>query len=93
MPHELSQLFSKVNLDNSLSSWSSVLAELNQLYIKDAVYFHHPKYVAHLNCPLVLPAVIAEMLIGAINSSMDTWDQSAGATLIEQKCLLGPWIS
>lgn len=87
LPHELSQLFAKVNLDNSLSCWSSVLAELNQLYIKDAVYFHHPKYVAHLNCPLVLPAVIAEMLIGAINSSMDTWDQSAGATLIEQKVL------
>ncbi|MFS1537492.1 MAG: pyridoxal phosphate-dependent decarboxylase family protein [Candidatus Phlomobacter fragariae] len=87
LPHELSQLFSKVNLDNPLSSWASVLAELNQLYIKDAVYFHHPKYVAHLNCTLVLPAVIAEMLIGAINSSMDTWDQSAGATLIEQKVL------
>ncbi|CDG16942.1 putative L-2,4-diaminobutyrate decarboxylase [Xenorhabdus doucetiae] len=87
LPKELSPLFSSVNLDNPLDSWDLALEELEHLYIKDAVYFHHPKYVAHLNCPLVLPAVIAETIIGAINSSVDTWDQSAGGTLIEQKIL------
>ncbi len=65
----------------------SALDELQQLYIKDAIYFHHPKYVAHLNCPVVLPAVLAESIISTLNSSLDTWDQSAGATLIEQKVL------
>ncbi|CCW31709.1 putative L-2,4-diaminobutyrate decarboxylase [Xenorhabdus nematophila F1] len=87
LPKELSPLFSKINLDYPLDSWELALEELQHLYMKDAVYFHHPKYVAHLNCPLVLPAVIAETIIGAINSSVDTWDQSAGGTLIEQKVL------
>ncbi|MEQ1965013.1 aspartate aminotransferase family protein [Xenorhabdus khoisanae] len=86
-PNELSSLFSSINLNNPVGSWELVLEELHHLYFKEAVYFHHPKYVAHLNCPLVLPAVIAETIIGAINSSVDTWDQSAGGTLIEQKIL------
>ncbi|REF28966.1 L-2,4-diaminobutyrate decarboxylase [Xenorhabdus cabanillasii] len=87
LPNELSSLFKKINLDNPLGSWEYALEELQHLYIKDAVYFHHPKYVAHLNCPLVLPSAIAETIIGCINSSVDTWDQSAGGTLIEQKVL------
>jgi L-2,4-diaminobutyrate decarboxylase len=33
----------------------------------------------------VIPAIAAEVLISAINSSLDTWDQSAGGTLIEQR--------
>lgn len=32
-------------------------------------------------------AVLAESIISTLNSSLDTWDQSAGATLIEQKVL------
>ncbi|MBC8951997.1 putative decarboxylase involved in desferrioxamine biosynthesis [Xenorhabdus sp. PB62.4] len=40
---------------------------------------------ACLNCSLVLPAVIAETIIGVIHSSVDTWDQSADGTLIEHK--------
>ena len=31
--------------------------------------------------------MIAEQLLTAINSSLDTWDQSAGGTLIEQKII------
>ena len=57
------------------------------MYLDHAVYFHHPRYMAHLNCPVTYPAVVAEHIIGAINTSVDTWDQSAGATLIEQKLI------
>lgn len=66
---ELSPDFYCVNLNQPLMSMDSVLDELQQLYVKGAVYFHHPKYVAHLNCPVVLPAVLAESIISAINSS------------------------
>ncbi|WP_408673239.1 hypothetical protein [Xenorhabdus doucetiae] len=45
LPKELSPLFFSVNLDNPLDSWGLVLEELEHLYIKDAVHFHHPKYV------------------------------------------------
>ncbi|SUP81740.1 pyridoxal phosphate-dependent decarboxylase family protein [Yersinia pseudotuberculosis] len=56
LPSELSPDFYCIDLNQPLTSLDSALDELQQIYIKDAVYFHHPKYVAHLNCPVVLPA-------------------------------------
>lgn len=87
LPAELAAQFKHVDLTQPLFNIDRVLEELDQLYLRDAVYFHHPKYLAHLNCPTVLPAQLAELFISAINSSVDTWDQSAGATLIEQKVI------
>lgn len=85
LPHELAPRFAGVDLDEPLSSTQAALAELRELYLRDAVWFHHPKYVAHLNCPVVLPSLLAEQIMAAVNTSVDTWDQSAGGTLIEQK--------
>ena len=76
-----------VDLANPLADFPAVLNELKSVYLDHAVYFHHPRYMAHLNCPVTYPAVVAEHIIGAINTSVDTWDQSAGATLIEQKLI------
>lgn len=73
-------------LDSPLGDNDAALAELQALYLNDAVWFHHPKYVAHLNCPVVLPSLLAEQIMAAVNSSVDT-DQSAGGTLIEQKVI------
>ena len=84
---QLSQLVADIDLSQPLHSVDKALDEIKALYLDHAVYFHHPKYVAHLNCPVAYPAVIAEQLLSAINSSLDTWDQSAGGTLIEQKLI------
>lgn len=64
-----------------------MLDELEDVYLRDAIYFHHPRYLAHLNCPVVIPAVVGEAVLSAVNSSLDTWDQSAGGTLIERKLI------
>lgn len=87
LPSELVDEFTRVDLHQPLESAEAALAELETLYLRDAVYFHHPKYLAHLNCPLVLPALLGESILSSINSSVDTWDQSAGGTLIEQKVI------
>ena len=87
LPHELADEFRSVDLNSPLGNNEAALAELSQLYLRDAVWFHHPKYVAHLNCPVVLPSLMAEQVMAAVNSSVDTWDQSAGGTLIEQKVI------
>jgi L-2,4-diaminobutyrate decarboxylase len=76
-----------VDLDTPLADSASVIEEVRRLYLDDAVWFHHPSYVAHLNCPVVVPAVVADQVATAVNSSLDTWDQSAGATLIERRLL------
>ncbi|MEU6402226.1 lysine decarboxylase DesA [Streptomyces sp. NPDC046985] len=75
----------RIDLDQPLGDTAAVLDELEEVYLRDAVYFHHPRYVAHLNCPVVIPAVLGEAVLSAVNSSLDTWDQSAGGTLIERK--------
>ncbi|MFF4830648.1 lysine decarboxylase DesA [Streptomyces sp. NPDC001315] len=77
----------QIDLDKPLHDTSAVLDELEEVYLRDAVYFHHPRYLAHLNCPVVIPAVLGEAVLSAVNSSLDTWDQSAGGTLIERKLI------
>ncbi|MYW15591.1 lysine decarboxylase DesA [Streptomyces sp. SID486] len=83
----LSPRIDAIDLDRPLGDTTAVLDELEDVYLRDAVYFHHPRYLAHLNCPVVIPAVLAEAVLSAVNSSLDTWDQSAGGTLIERKLI------
>ncbi|MEU6846371.1 lysine decarboxylase DesA [Streptomyces sp. NPDC046716] len=86
-PDALSPTVDAVNLDEPLHDTIAALDELEDVYLRDAVYFHHPRYLAHLNCPVVIPAVLGEAVLSAVNSSLDTWDQSAGGTLIERKLI------
>jgi len=86
-PGELAPRLSSINIDQPLDSVHVALKELESIYLDDAIYFHHKRYMAHLNCPIVYPAILAELISSSINSSLDTWDQSVGATLIEQKLI------
>ncbi|MGW0205307.1 lysine decarboxylase DesA [Streptomyces sp. NPDC003233] len=83
----LSPLIDAIDLDRPLGTTTAALDELEEVYLRDAVYFHHPRYLAHLNCPVVIPAVLGEAVLCAVNSSLDTWDQSAGGTLIERRLI------
>ncbi|MEV0000288.1 aspartate aminotransferase family protein [Streptomyces sp. NPDC050848] len=86
-PAALAPAVDAVDLDKPLGDSSAALDELESVYLRDAVYFHHPRYLGHLNCPVVIPAVLGEAVLSAVNSSLDTWDQSAGGTLIERKLI------
>ncbi|WP_020681816.1 pyridoxal phosphate-dependent decarboxylase family protein [Marinobacterium rhizophilum] len=87
LPHELATAFQDIDLDQCHEDLDAALTEVERLYLRDAVHFDHPRYVAHLNCPVAIPALLGELILSAINTSVDTWDQSAGATFIEQKLL------
>ncbi|WP_348760739.1 aspartate aminotransferase family protein [uncultured Salinisphaera sp.] len=86
-PATLAPRISQITLDGPGIGFDNALDELGPLYLDPAIYFHHPRYVAHLNCPVLTSAAAAEVVAAAINTSMDTWDQSTGATLIEQKLI------
>ncbi|MEV0968384.1 pyridoxal phosphate-dependent decarboxylase family protein [Microtetraspora glauca] len=86
-PSRLAPEVSGIDLELPLHDPSAALDELDDVYLRDAVYFHHPRYLAHLNCPVVIPALLGEAVLSAVNSSLDTWDQSAGATLIERRLI------
>jgi L-2,4-diaminobutyrate decarboxylase len=86
-PDRLGPAISEIDLDRPLGDPAAALDELDRVYLRDAVYFHHPRYLAHLNCPVAIPAVLGEAVLSAVNSSLDTWDQSAGGTLIERRLI------
>ncbi|UVI37938.1 pyridoxal-dependent decarboxylase [Brevibacterium spongiae] len=76
-----------VDLDTTGVGNAEALREVDALYADNAVWFHHPSYVAHLNCPVAVPAVAAEAMLAAINTSVDTYDQSEVATLMERRLI------
>lgn len=84
---ELKTIFEKIDINKEPLDSKFVMDELDDIYLKHAIAFHLPKYIAHLNCPVVIPSLIGEQILSAVNSSLDTFDQSAGGTYIEQKLI------
>jgi L-2,4-diaminobutyrate decarboxylase len=63
------------------------MAELKQRLgqvIRESISVSHPYTAAHLHTPVLLPALGAEMMISALNQSMDSFDQAPSATVIEE---------
>lgn len=65
----------------------AAIARAVEYFLKDSLSVHHPQCVAHLHCPSLVVSQAAEVMINATNQSMDSWDQSPSATLIEIKLI------
>ncbi|SDD74408.1 pyridoxal phosphate-dependent decarboxylase family protein [Auraticoccus monumenti] len=76
---------SRIDLDRPAAGLAEAMEETAGLYVDHAIWFHEPRYMAHLNCPVAVPALAADALASAVNTSVDTWDQSTSATLIERR--------
>lgn len=58
-----------------------------EYYFNNSLKVHHPHCVAHLHCPTLVISQVAELLMNASNQSMDSWDQSPSATIMEIKLI------
>jgi glutamate/tyrosine decarboxylase-like PLP-dependent enzyme len=83
-PREAASRVAATDLDAPLGDSGAVLDELSRLWLDETIWFHEPTYAAHLNCPIVIPALMAEVFISGVNASLDTFDQSVGGTFIER---------
>ncbi|OAS14658.1 pyridoxal phosphate-dependent decarboxylase family protein [Paenibacillus oryzisoli] len=54
---------------------------------KHAAVVNHPACVAHLHCPPLQASLMAETLLATLNQSMDSWDQSMSATMLEEEII------
>ena len=90
-PDELATRSAAVDLDTPLGDLTSALEEVRTLYLDHAVGYHHPRYLAHLNCPVAIPALAAEALTASVNTAVETWDQGTSACLIEQRLI--DWVT
>lgn len=61
------------------------LAELGTLFAAGSVDPAEPWCAAHLHCPPLAVAVAADVVAGALNPSMDSWDQAPVATELERE--------
>jgi L-2,4-diaminobutyrate decarboxylase len=58
--------------------------------VRHSVAVSHPWVAAHLHCPPLIPALAAEVVLSALNQSMDSFDQAPAATAVEQS--LTAWL-
>jgi L-2,4-diaminobutyrate decarboxylase len=60
-----------------------VWAELADLVVRHSVDPGHTGTAAHLHCASMVHAASAELAVGALNQSMDSFDQAPAATYVE----------
>ncbi|MDF7649557.1 aspartate aminotransferase family protein [Erwiniaceae bacterium L1_54_3] len=85
----IAELRERITLDfnpNGLGNQAAIERAI-EYFLKDSLSVHHPQCVAHLHCPSLVVSQAAEVLINATNQSMDSWDQSPSATIIEVKLI------
>jgi len=63
---------------------TAVLKEVRAV-VENSVALWHPFTAAHLHCPPLIPALAAEVVLTALNQSMDSFDQDPAATVLEQR--------
>jgi L-2,4-diaminobutyrate decarboxylase len=65
----------------------AALKEYGEFFTTHAASPSHPLCMAHLHCPPSLAGVASEVLIAAMNQSLDSWDQSPSATVLEVEAI------
>ncbi|HEY6370256.1 MAG TPA: aspartate aminotransferase family protein [Candidatus Sulfotelmatobacter sp.] len=82
----LADLIATDFLPDAPSASEQISATLSTV-VSNSVAVNHPNTVAHLHCPPLLAALAAEVVITALNQSMDSFDQAPIATVVEQKMI------
>lgn len=85
-PKELSALLGSRMFARIPASSANLAATLRKV-VANSINVTHPRTAAHLHCPPLLSALAAEVVISALNQSMDSFDQAPIATVVEQKMM------
>ena len=85
-PQVLAETIANNFLPDDANSWESISATLRNV-ISNSVAVTHPHTAAHLHCPPLMAAVAAEVVISALNQSMDSFDQAPIASIVEQNII------
>ena len=83
-PNILAEAIPNDFLPKSENSWEKIAATLRTV-VANSIAVSNPRTVAHLHCPPLLASLAAEVVITALNQSMDSFDQAPIASVMEQK--------
>jgi L-2,4-diaminobutyrate decarboxylase len=81
-PAELQKLFAGEILPPTGMPDSQVWKAVEEV-IANSISLTHPATIAHLHCPPLIASLAAEVVVSALNASMDSFDQAPAATLLE----------
>jgi L-2,4-diaminobutyrate decarboxylase len=81
-PAELAALLDGTVLPQLGSPIDEVLGKVRTI-IAHSVAITHPNTIAHLHSPPLITSLAAEVIIAALNQSMDSFDQGPAATMLE----------
>ena len=59
--------------------------DLARIVADHSIQLHHPSYMGHQVCPPLPHAVLADLLVSALNQSTAVWEMSPIATIIERE--------
>jgi L-2,4-diaminobutyrate decarboxylase len=79
---ELATLLKSEILPASGSGVDDALIRLRPV-IANSIVLTHPNTIAHLHCPPLVASLAAEVIVSALNQSMDSFDQAPAATVLE----------
>lgn len=85
-PAELANL---IGFELSAAEPCSAASLLDRLAViaTHSIDIAHPKSTAHLHCPTLTDAVAVELLVAALNPSLDSFDQAPIATMVELRVI------
>jgi L-2,4-diaminobutyrate decarboxylase len=85
-PQKLVPLLDPDLLSRDPASRARLAATLRKV-VANSINVSHPHTAAHLHCPPLLSSLAAEVVISALNQSMDSFDQAPIATMMEQQLI------
>lgn len=57
--------------------------EAMERVVANSISLSHPATIAHLHCPPLIASLAADVVVSALNASMDSFDQAPAATMLE----------
>lgn len=81
-PAGLASVIDHAALPSEGLSAAEVWRQLQKI-VAHSVNVAHPNTIAHLHCPPLATSLAAEVVISALNQSMDSFDQAPAATMLE----------
>ncbi len=63
----------------------ATIDEVAERVLAHSVDASNPRCAAHLQCPPMVPGLVAETLLTAANQSLDSFDQAPAATVLEER--------
>ncbi len=85
-PQALAETIDPPFLRRQMTPWNQIAQSLRHV-VENSIVVSNPHTAAHLHCPPLLASLAAEIVISALNQSMDSFDQAPIATILEQKMI------